>query len=665
MLLKAPPIRFFVCALLVLAGMSMSAFGQAMHKPVVSDLGADASPEGHAGTEDTLRLFGFPLQALEMAEVAVDAGPTAGTTLQKLDRLEVRELDFQPAVSRIAALEALPAVNMHMAGGGMIRPIIRGLSGLRVGTIFHHAMVESQAWGDRNGIFVPEEGLERVEVIRGPGAMALVPGALGGVIRFVPLSPGTEEGRFTRFSTALHSNTGGYQASGMTRKRSASAYHTFVGGVNRFGRLTTPDGQAIAGTQYGQFYAQGRYGYLRPWGRVEGAYTSSYNTAGILGTEEARSQSGDHLLTSRAFVPLGTGSLQAGLSYQLNHRVESAASAALVDPPALDTLLDQSLRNTRFDLRFDPSPSKRGLHSAWGAQFAHRTNTGERAEPNDNLLPNAQAFDAGGFFLQGWSSERFSAEGLLRGDRRQLSTNERDGKTFLVGSAALGVQWTAAESLNLHVHAARSGRAPSMGELWSQGLNRGSAREEWGEADLETEVGKNLEISADWSRESLSLEIVAHHNNLKNFIFWQPIGTGASGLPAFLRSQADAVIRGVDVTAAWSGNNGMWAQLAGALMDGQMADGTSIPLFPPSNVRATLGWASEDDRARACIVATHSEEATLLNLSAEGNLGEHLGLGLSFTNLLDASYITVLSDLQNLGLPEAGRNIRLRLTWSI
>ena len=94
-----------------------------------------------------------------------------------------------------------------------------------------------------------------------------------------------------------------------------------------------------------------------------------------------------------------------------------------------------------------------------------------------------------------------------------------------------------------------------------------------------------------------------------------------------------------------------------------MADGTSIPLFPPSNVRATLGWASEG--ARACIVATHSEEATLLNLSAEGSLGEHLGLGLSVTNLLDASYMTVLSDLRNLGLPEAGRNIRLRLTWSI
>lgn len=613
--------------------------------------------------EDTLRIVGFDLQNLETAEVVASPDPIAGQTLQQVDRIDAEALDFQPAVSRIAALEALPSVNMHMAGGGMIRPIIRGLSGLRVGTVFHNAVVESQAWGDRNGIFVPEEGIERVEVIRGPGALALAPGALGGVIRFVPLAPGSESGRLTRFSLSGHSNTGGFQASGMTRKRSESAFHTFVGGLNRFNALQTPDGQQVLGTGYGQFYAQGRYGYFRDWGRIEGAYTSAYNTAGILGTD-GTSQSGDHLITTKAYLPAGQWTLQPSISYQLNHRIESFTSPALIDPPIQDTVFDGSLRSTRFEFRADRAVKPNGFHFAWGLQGAQRTNTGELSDPERNLLPDAEAFDAGAFLLPGWQGERWSVEGLIRADRRVLQAESEASRTFDVASAALGGKWSAHESLTIGLSASRSGRAPSMGELWAQGVNRGSAREEWGKADLVAEISHAVEASATWRHEQLEIEWVAHHNGIENFIHWSEDGVGDIGLPVYQRAQKDAVVQGMDLSAGWTGDQGLWVQLAASLINGELTGGEDIPLLPPSNLRWTTGWqATENFRASA--VVTHSREATLVHASAEGNIGSHLRLGISAMNLLNAEYMTVLSDLRNLNSPEAGRNVRLRLTWTL
>ncbi|MGB1076532.1 MAG: TonB-dependent receptor domain-containing protein [Flavobacteriales bacterium] len=617
-------------------------------------------------SEDTLKAVGFGLQQLEIAEVVSSPDPAAGQMLQQVERLEVTALDLQPAISRLAALDMLPAVNMHMSGGGMIRPIIHGLSGLRVRTQFHEALVENQAWGNRNGIFVAEEGIERVEVIRGPGTLALASGATGGVIRFVPLAPPADPGRHTRFSLAGHSNTEGFQASAMTRKRSETAYHAFVGGLNRFDALKTPDGQAVEGTAYGQFYAQGRYGYIRDWGRIEGAYTSTYNTSGILG-QEGISQSGDHLITTKAFIPSGSWTWQPGFSYQLNHRIETNPGVLLVDPPAQDTVFDQSLRTSRFQFRGDREASTIGIQWAWGFQSAVLENTGELDAPENQLIPDALALENGVFIMPGWQHQNLSVEGIVRGDFHRLSlaeTQEFEGaenRSFAFVSAGLGIQWQGADHFQWGLQAARNGRAPSMGELWSQGLNAGSAREEWGDVNLRTEVSHALETQWIWTEDTWSAELGAHWTNIQDFVHWQPQGLGLSGLESFKRHQADASICGVDFSSGWASSSGWTSELSGSWIQGRLADKSAIPLLPPSNVRLATGWARKDWRAQ--MVVTHSQEATLIHLSTAGQLGTHLGWSLAVNNLLNHEYTTVLSDLRNLNMPEAGRNIRLRLTW--
>ena len=108
------------------------------------------------------------------------------------------------------------------------------------------------------------------------------PDAFGGVLNVVPTGPLAEEGRLSQLSFTSHSNTGGFQGSWMTQKRSAKAHHVLLSGVNRFGEYQLPSEQRVEGL-LGQFYSQGRFGYIREWGTWEGAYSSCYNTAGLIG----------------------------------------------------------------------------------------------------------------------------------------------------------------------------------------------------------------------------------------------------------------------------------------------------------------------------------------------------------------------------------------------
>ena len=55
--------------------------------------------------------------------------------------------------------------------------------------MFLNARVESQAWGEGHGIFFPEQGVARMDVIRGPDVLRYGPDAYGGVLKVVPVGP--------------------------------------------------------------------------------------------------------------------------------------------------------------------------------------------------------------------------------------------------------------------------------------------------------------------------------------------------------------------------------------------------------------------------------------------------------------------------------------------
>jgi outer membrane receptor protein involved in Fe transport len=606
------------------------------------------------------------VHALEAATVQALAPSASRTPLNEVQRIGVTVLDELPAPSRLLALAALPGVSFQTSGGGTVRPIIRGLSGLRVATLFFGARVESQAWGEHHGIFLPEEGIDRVEVTRGAATLLDAPDAFGGVLRFVPIGPDPEVGRKSAVRLTGHSNTGGVQASLVTRKRSARAYHTFSGGVNRHNDATLPDGNRLDHTDFRQFFAQGRFGYLRDWGTWEGAYTSAYNTAGLIDTEGWH-QSGDHLITTSLHVQGGRGWIwHPTVSYQLNHRKEFDRQFPVGEGVEGMADLDLSLRTARLDLRVERQAS------AWdhvlGIQSGQKRNSNGPIAPDLNpFLPDARVLEAGTFGESTWHLGTWSVSGLVRGDVRRTELGDLSPLDFPMVSAGLGARWSSPSRWNWSVSWARKNRAPSLAELGAQGVHHCVSRVEYGRSDLGVETSHQVEFSTSRAlMGAWSTEATAYHQRFANFIYLAETGDWEAGLPVYVAAQTRAGITGFEWSGDYAPSQKWSARWAASWIRATDAQGDPLPLIPPANLRVEGAWhhlTSAGRRLNVQAIGRTSREATLFDGGATVEWNKHIKTTLTVNNAFNATYRTILSQFNNLGLSEPGRNVRVRLEW--
>ena len=619
------------------------------------------------------------VHALTAAEVVVESSPASESFIPPV-RMDAVQLDQIPASSRIAALAATAGVDMVSAGAGMLRPVMRGLSGLRIATLFNGARIESQAWGEYHGIYIPEEGVERVEIIRGPGTLAHGSDAYGGVLNFVPNQVLQRRGRKSQVSLSGFSATNGWQATAATEKRSQSTFHSFRGGYKRHGDYRLPSGEALFNSAYSQFFAQGTFGYIKSWGSIEGAYSSSYNNADIIG-HDGWSQSGDHLVTTSMQLRWGAWQLVPRISYQLNHRKEfdqhvhvgGSAGDELLDSIALD----MSLRTLRYDLKAERT-TEGGWNWILGSQGFTSSNTNEPEEldgPGAPLIRDAEIKEVSGFAISSWKGDKIGVEASVRGDVRQTQWNalnvlpEETRRNDWLGSAALGMHWDVNERLIGRWYAARSQRVPGLSELFSNGLHHCAYRLEMGDETLENETSYNIEWNTRWKGRTLSMESSVYRNAIEDYVYIAPTKESFYGIPEFAYTSTEALFLGAEFTGEWSPVrwSHIGANVAVSVVEATDGMGSELPLTPPFTARVESGWSGGEwagfDEIFAHVVVNYSQDATLLHWTSGARMSENMHCVLSIQNLLNVEYYPTLSMLRNLAIPETGRNIRLRLEW--
>ena len=637
-----------------------------------------------AGTAPNVMELELAIHELEAAEVSSQMGATGRPTQKSPDQLQVTDLDQIPAASRIAALASLPGVDMVTAGQGSMRPMIRGLSGLRIATLFNGARIESQAWGEYHGIYIPEEGVRSVEVIRGPASLAYGSDAYGGVLNFVPVAPLAEKGRESRLSLNLFSVTGGWQVTGATEKRSKSAFHAFRGGFKEHGDYSLPSGQAVSNSSYRQFFAQGSFGYLRSWGIVEGAYSSSYSNAGIIG-HNGWSQSGDHLVTTSVRTSWGEWTLIPRVSYQLNHRKEfehhhDPNPVAAEDPEEL--ALDISLRSLRWDVS-----AERNWTNGWsvsaglqGFKMSSGFDEEEGVELiHEALIPNSGADENSAYAVWGKKAEWWGVQFASRIDVRSTHSSEfvaaweGTSRTDALNGFSAGGHLQLTDRLTWNAHAAQSQRIPGLSELLSSGVHHCAYRFEEGDVKLEKETSMNLESNIQWEGAWFKLDASIYRNFIDDYVLIVPTEMQQEGWSLHRWQATDALFVGGELAAALEGSKHehLTAQLAVAVVNATDAEGAALPLIPPMTYRGTLGWRNGKVQSgmwlknfRANAVLEHSSDATLIHGVLGATLANQLELNLSVHNVLNVEYIPTLSMLRNLGIAEPGRNVRIQLAWT-
>ena len=615
---------------------------------------------------------------MDLDEVLIEAekSHSQNTCLVKIASITVEELDRSSSPSRIQALASEPGVDMISMGGGVLKPVIRGLSGLRVTTLLRGARVESQAWGAEHGIYMPEQGVDRVEIIRGPSALEFGADALGGVLNFIPENPLTEIGRKSTISLRGFSASSGLQTSLATKKRSRHSHHAFSGGYNSHDDYSLPGGALVSNSFYRQFFGQGFWGYIKDWGKIDGAYSSSYNTTGLIGNEGYQ-QSGDHMITSSATFYSDSWIVKPSISYQLNHRKEFDApfqsnvpTDSLSLPPSLiEPELDLALRSYKYgttavndgDL-FDITIGISGVSTS-----------NENELPDAPFIPDASINESSAFALSSYQLGDLLLQAGSRLDYVSVVVPGQFERTFSNPSYSLGAVYTLNPQSDLRLSYSLGNRVPGLSELAADGIHHGAYRYEMGDSNLDSETSGNLDFAYSLSSTSISLEAAIFRNTINNFIHLSSTELEIDGFSVYQFSASTAVLSGAEISLSVSPKSipSLRFKSAFSYIVGDIGD-EALPFIPPTNLRTTISWRSESGFHasassllvdRASTLEFSSPGYSVFDFTAGSVISERLTWGVACSNIFNTSYIPHLSLSRELGIAMPGRNISFRLSF--
>ncbi|MDO8993035.1 MAG: TonB-dependent receptor plug domain-containing protein, partial [Daejeonella sp.] len=257
------------------------------------------------------------------------------------------QLINRPSGNLIDAIAKVPGVSQVTTGGGISKPVIRGLSYNRVVTLVDGAKQEGQQWGDEHGMEVDQYSAERVEVLRGAASLLYGSDALGGVINVLEPLPSPEGQVRAEVLTSYQSNNGLSGSSAMLQGNSNGFIWRARASLKSAYSYDAPGGR-IANTGFNETNFSGQLGFNKKWGYAHLNLSSFQNNIGL--PDFSRNADGmfedkngsvltDKQLKDRTlFLPfqdirhykvamnshvlLGSGRLRTILAYQNNQRRE-------------------------------------------------------------------------------------------------------------------------------------------------------------------------------------------------------------------------------------------------------------------------------------------------------------------------------------------------------
>ena len=428
----------------------------------------------------------------------------------------------------IDAVAHQPGVAQITTGGGISKPVIRGLGYNRIVTVNDGIRQEGQQWGDEHGIEVDAQSVHSVEILKGPASLMYGSDAMAGVLVFheAPVMPqgtmrldvGSEyqsNNKLFDYTADFAGNQGGYVWNWRWSQKTASEFKNKVDGH-------------VPGSQFDEHALTGMFGLNRNWGYSHLKLSYYHLKPGLI--EGERDEETGKLEPSEAFQKIdhykavldnsfivGDGSLKAVIGYQQNRRkeFESADEAGL----------DFRLHTVNYDLHYlmaanDEWQYAAGLSGMW--QYSE--NLGD-----EYLIPSYRLFDAGVFASVTRHFENLTLSGGLRYDIRHLHSYEQEddgelrftdfSRNFQGLTGSIGAIYNITPSLNARLNVSRGFRAPNLSELGSNGEHEGTYRYELGNQSLDPERSWQLDFGFDYSSEIISAQLSLFANHISNYIF--------------------------------------------------------------------------------------------------------------------------------------------------
>jgi iron complex outermembrane receptor protein len=475
----------------------------------------------------------------------------------------------------IDAIAKVPGVSQITTGGGVSKPVIRGLSFNRVITLVDGAKQEGQQWGDEHGLETDQFNAERVEILRGAASLLYGSDALGGVINIIEPLP-APEGRIRGEILSNYSSNNGLSGNSAMFQGNANGFIWQARGSYKSAFSYNTPGGRIANTGYNETSLSSQVGLNKKWGFAHINVSSFKNNIGL--PDFSRTADGQFLnadgtafssseLKDRSLLlPLqdirhykvalnsnllfGDNHLHTTLAFQNNQRRE------LVDNSEDPTLFFK-LKTFSYDFKFYLA-EKNGWEPVIGVAGSFQNNKNLAPEL---LIPDYKSNDAGIFAYakKSWQTSTFNLG--ARFDFRNIEgvQMEQEGQSkfnnfsndFSNLSGAAGFTHEFSEQLSFKTNLGSAFRSPNIAELSSDGVHEGTFRYEIGNNSLKPESSLYADAAVEFSSDQVQASLSLYNNYINNYIYNRQINnetTVAEGetLPVYRFVQDNANLYGTE-----------------------------------------------------------------------------------------------------------------------
>jgi iron complex outermembrane receptor protein len=652
--------------------------------------------------------------AIPLPEIVVSASPTARPSNDQYQAAESKsQIDFDNSSGSTFAekLDDLPGVTARWNGSAPARPILRGLgdnevlileNGLRMGDI--------ATYDPAHATPIDALSVTEIDVVRGPATILYGPNTIGGLVNVItnivptaadhPLS-GTAviEGNTVSSEYAGYSNTVytvGHSAVRLSAGGLKSADIGIPGTVytdpatgvefHLHSIPQTDDRTGEAGTGYSY---QNTFGMV---GVGYNYYNMNYGIAGVPPNPDfvieppttSRISQQRHTLEFRSLFNVGGGLLQrikldAGYNdYTHSEFPTLQDSSGVSDPQA------NHFHKREFNAVLQLVQTRIGhLSGTVGLWTDVQDLTIEGQQP---LGPNSRTTGFAGYAYEEYLvTPRTRLQAAARFDYNRIQTRpypESQDTTFqtiavsrlsnaVTGSVGVAQQFTAALTGSLSL--ARSFRAPTVQELFANGLDASSGTYSIGDASLGPESGYGIDASFKGTYAHAVFELSPYLNYIDHYIYGYLTGDTIQGFPVRKFVANDARLYGFEAAATIEPVEHVALRASSDYVNAENTQlGVPLPFIPPLRglVRATY----QDDRYMAMAEWRAAASQTRLGVGDTPTSGYgiyDLGVGIRLPqrgvvhtiavhldNVLNRSYRDNLSVIKDF-VPQPGRAVRL------
>ncbi|MHA6249518.1 TonB-dependent receptor [Pontibacter sp. CAU 1760] len=528
----------------------------------------------------------LPLHALSMTLSTVEVrGNRLQEQAQTSQALTGRALEETRGQTLAASLQGIAGVSTIQTGPTIAKPVIHGMHSNRVLLLNNGVRQEGQQWGSEHAPEIDPFVATELKVIKGAAGVRYGADAIGGVVIVEPSALPTKPGIGGKVNLLGSTNNRQLAASATVEGNSAAIpplSWRMQGTLKKAGNSKTPD-YYLGNTGLEEQNFSGALGYKKARFGGELFYSQFNTKLGILkashignltdlrfAIERGKPVGADtvgftytigrpyqdvqhDLLKAKAYLKTGElGELEFTYGWQRNRREEYDLHNATADRPAL--YLNLNTHTTEAIWQHTPRGNFSG---SVGLSTIYQNNTYKYSA----FLPYYTGITAGVFATEKWRQDRLQLEAGIRYDYKYLQVKRFDVNQALQKptfdfnnvSGTLGALYDVGYHLNFGLSATSAWRAPSVNELFSEGVHHSAATYEVGDPGLASEQAYNFEAAVNYfGNPRLNGQVSIYYNLINNYIYLSPLAepvlTIRGAFPAFKYRQTDATFKGVDLS---------------------------------------------------------------------------------------------------------------------